>query len=85
MESKKSMKKGKAVVVIIMIALLMGALPPSFGVLKVWAEKSTREQIKDKEKETKDIKDKLNNKKGDLKNLKGAKKSLQDDLAEAND
>ena len=70
---------------IIMIALLMGALPPSFGVLKVWAEKSTREQIKEKEKETKDIKDKLDNKKGDLKNLKGAKKSLQDDLAEAND
>ena len=85
MESKESMKKGKAVVVIIMIALLMGALPPSFGVLKVWAEKSTREQIKDKEKETKDIKDKLDNKKGDLKNLKGAKKSLQEDLAEAND
>ena len=70
---------------IIMIALLMGALPPSFGVLKVWAEKSTREQIKEKEKETKDIKDKLDNKKGDLKNLKGAKKRLQDDLAEAND
>ena len=85
MESKKSMKKGKAVVVIIMIALLMGALPPSFGVLKVWAEKSTREQIKEKEKETKDIKDKLDNKKGDLKNLKGAKRSLQDDLADAND
>ncbi|MBR4732113.1 MAG: cell wall hydrolase [Lachnospiraceae bacterium] len=79
------MKKGKAVVVIIMIALLMGALPPSFGVLKVWAEKSTREQIKEKEKETKDIKDKLDNKKGDLKNLKGAKRSLQDDLADAND
>ena len=70
---------------IIMIALLMGALPPSFGVLKVWAEKSTREQIKEKEKETKDIKDKLDNKKGDLKNLKGAKRSLQDDLADAND
>ncbi|MCR5459497.1 MAG: cell wall hydrolase [Acetatifactor sp.] len=79
------MKKGKAVIVIIMIALLMGVLPPSFGVLKVWAEKSTREQIKDKEKETKDIQDKLNNKKGDLKNLKGAKRNLQDDLAEAND
>lgn len=85
MESKKSMKKGKAVVVIIMIALLMGVLPPSFGVLKVWAEKSTREQIKEKEKEKNDIKNKLDDKKDDIKDLKGEKRSLQDDLAEAND
>ena len=85
MESKKSMKKGKAVVVIIMIALLMGVLPPSFGVLKVWAEKSTREQIKEKEKEKNDIKNKLDDKKDDIKDLKGEKRSLQDDLADAND
>lgn len=85
MESKKSMKKGKAVVVIIMIALLMGALPPSFGVLKVWAEKSTREQIKEKEKEKNDIKNKLDDKKDDIKDLKGEKRNLQDDLADAND
>lgn len=70
---------------IIMIALLMGALPPSFGVLKVWAEKSTREQIKEKEKEKNDIKNKLDDKKDDIKDLKGEKRSLQDDLAEAND
>ncbi len=85
MESKKSMKKGKAVVVIIMIALLMGVLPPSFGVLKVWAEKSTREQIKEKEKEKNDIKNKLDDKKDDIKDLKGEKRNLQDDLADAND
>ena len=68
MESKKSMKKGKAVVVIIMITLLMGVLPPSFGVLKVWAEKSTREQIKEKEKEKNDIKNKLDDKMIELLN-----------------
>ena len=79
------MKKGKAVVVILMLALLMGVLPPSFGVLKVWAEKSTREQIKEKEKEKNDIKNKLDDKKGDIKDLKGEKRSLQDDLADAND
>ena len=68
-----------------MMVILMGVLPPSFGVLKVLAEKSTREQIKEKEEEKTDLKNKLDDKKGDIKDLKGEKKGLQKDLADAND
>ncbi|MCR4598729.1 MAG: cell wall hydrolase [Acetatifactor sp.] len=79
------MKKSKSLVVVLILALILGAVPSSFGVQKVLAEKSTREQIKDKQKEKEQIKDKIDDQKEDIKDLKGDKRDLQDEMAEANE
>ena len=70
--------------VILIMALLVGAVPPSFRAPKVYAEKSTQEKIKEQQNEIKEIKDKLSDQKNDLKGLKNQKKSLQKELAELN-
>lgn len=79
------MKKIRVVTVIVIVALLVGAQPPSVGVLRSQAAKSTQEQIREKEKETKDIKDRLNNQKGDIKGLKSKRTTLQDELKSLNE
>ena len=80
------MKKNKVVTVILIGAILLGALPSSFGVPKVSATvQSTREQIKEKEREKNEIKDKLDDQKDEVSDLKGEKRDLQDELADANE
>ena len=80
------MKKNKVVTVILIGAILLGALPSSFGVQKVSATvQSTREQIKEKEREKNEIKDKLDDQKDEVSDLKGEKRDLQDELADANE
>lgn len=79
------MKKSKIVIVIVAVSLLMGALSPSFGVLKTMAAKSTQEQLIEKEKENKELKNQLENQKDDIKNKKGEKVSLQDELVDLNE
>ena len=80
------MKKSKVVTVILIGAILLGALPSSFGVQKVSATvQSTREQIKEKEREKNEIKDRLSNQKDEVSDLKGEKRDLQDELADANE
>ena len=80
-----SMKKVRFLVAILIVGLVLGAMPSSFGVQKVLAEKSTRDQIKDKEKEKKDLENKLDDQKDDISDMKGEKKSLQDEMAESNE
>ena len=45
------MKKVRLLVAILIVGLILGAMPSSFGMQKVLAEKSTRDQIKEKEQE----------------------------------
>lgn len=78
------MKRSRIVALIIIIALLVGAIPPSFRVQKVHAGKSTQEQIKEQQQEIKDIKDKISDQKKDISGLKNQKKGLQKELAELN-
>ena len=79
------MKKVRLLVAILIVGLVLGAMPSSFSVQKVLAEKSTRDQIKDKEKEKKDLENKLDDQKDDISDMKGEKKSLQDEMAESNE
>ena len=79
------MKKVRLLVAILIVGLVLGAMPSSFGVQKVLAEKSTRDQIKDKEKEKKDLENKLDDQKDDISGMKGEKKSLQEEMADTNE
>lgn len=79
------MKKGKIVVGILIISLLLGAFDQPFFTLKTQASKSTQEQINEKEKEKDKIKDQLNDQKDELSNMKGEKKSLQEELSDLNE
>ena len=79
------MRRGRAIAVILMMSLFVGAMPPSFRVQKVMASKSTQQQIKEQEQEIKNLKDKLNEQKKDLKGLKNEKKTLQAELSQLNE
>ena len=79
------MKKRRIVISILMFALFMGVMPPSFDVLRSQAANSTQEQVKDAEREKNEIENKLNDQKDEVSTMKGEKKSLQDELSELNE
>lgn len=79
------MKKRSWVAIIVIMSLLVGAMPPSFRVHKVYAARSTQELIREQEKEIKEIKDKIQDQKDDVSKLKKEKKGLQKELAELNE
>ena len=79
------MKKRRIVISILMFALFMGVMPPSFDVLRSQAAKSTQEQVKDAEREKNEIENKLNDQKDEVSTMKGEKKSLQEELSELNE
>lgn len=76
------MRSKRKIAIILIVAVLMGAVPPSFAVIK--AQATTQQQIKDTEKDKKDLENKLDDQKDTIKDIKKEKKTLQEELTGLN-